>query len=251
MAVQQTNLDTIANNLANVNTTAFKSQRPQFQDLMYQTTQASGSSQDGTNSTPSPLQIGLGAKFSSNISDLTQGALQVTGNPLNLAITGNGFFQVTGPNGQTVYTRDGTFQQDVNGQLVTSDGYPLADDITLPSGATAITISQSGVVSAQLPSSPQVTQIGKISVVTFPNAAGLTRIGGNIYVSGGASGEPSPETPGTNGAGTIQSGSLEGSNVSVVTEMTQMILAQRAYEMNSKVVQTADSMLSTTTSMKQ
>lgn len=251
MAAQQTNLDTIANNLANVNTTAFKSQRAEFQDLMYQTYTSSGSSLNGTNFSPTAIQLGLGTKFSATNADQSQGPIQTTNNPLDLAITGSGFFQVTGPNGQTLYTRDGSFKQDVNGQVVTSDGYPLADDITIPNGATAVSVSGSGLVSAMLPGSSQPQQIGKIQLATFANPGGLTRIGQNLYQAGGASGDAQLNTPGQNGSGSIQNSALEGSNVQVVTQLTDMILAQRAYEMNSKVITTADQMLTTTNQMVQ
>lgn len=250
MIAQQYNLDTIANNLANVNTTAFKGQRTEFQDLMYQTLRASGTLNEGSASQPGSVQIGLGVRFSGQSISFNQGALQATSNPLDLSISGSGFFQVELPDGRTAYTRDGSFRVDANGVLVTGDGYPLVPNVTLAAGSRSISISQSGIVSAVPPGASEPEEITTITLATFPNEAGLTRIGQNLYEAGGASGDPSVVNPGQQGAGTIQSGFLEGSNVQIVEEMVRMIMAQRCYEINSKGVMTADEMLSTLNSLK-
>ena len=244
MISQQYNLDTIANNLANVNTTGFKHQSAQFQDLIYQTFK-------GASANTSSTQVGLGSSFSSTASDFTQGAMQATGNPLDLAINGpNGFFQVTKPDGSLAYTRDGSFTQDQKGQVVTSDGYPLDPPIVIPTNATAVAISNVGVVSVTIPGQPTPTQLGPIQLALFPNPAGMARIGQNLFSATPASGAVSMTDPGVAGASELSGGFLEGSNVQVVEEMVKMIMAQRAYEINSKCVQTADDMLSTINTMK-
>lgn len=243
MVAQQYNLDVISNNLANVNTTAFKQQRAEFQDLMYQTFKASGVTTGSTTVNPVSLQVGLGAAFSANASNFAPGPLQATGNPLDVAINGEGFIQLQRPDGQIAYTRDGSFKQDANGLLVSSDGYAIIPEITIPAGATAIDIAANGTVNAILPGNTEPTPLGQIQLATFSNPAGLSRVGQNMYLKGGASGEPVLVTPGENGAGDLKSRFLEGSNVSVVEEMVRMILAQRAYEINSKAIQTSDDML--------
>jgi flagellar basal-body rod protein FlgG len=250
MVAQQQNLDTIANNLANVNTTSFKTQRAEFHDLMYQTYRASGAAQGGEARQPLAMQIGLGSKFASSATNFAQGPVHTTGGPLDFAINGDGFFQVEKPDGATAYTRDGSFKRDANGLLVTSEGYPVVPNITIPTGATALTVGANGIVSAVLPDQDEPQELGQIQLATFANPAGLTRIGMNLYIAGGASGEARVVNPGEEGAGTIQSGFLEGSNVQVVEEMVRMILAQRAYEINSKAIQTADDMLSLLNNLK-
>jgi flagellar basal-body rod protein FlgG len=250
MVAQQFNLDTIANNLANVNTTSFKQQRAEFTDLFYQTFRASGANSGQTARQPTPLQIGLGSKFSATSTNFSGGPLQATGNPFDLAINGDGFFQVEMPNGRLGYTRDGSFKRDVNGLVVTSDGYPLQPAITVPSGAVAISVSESGVVSAILPGQNEPQEIGTITLAMFANPSGLTRIGQNLFEAGGASGEAQTVNPNEEGAGKLQSGFLEGSNVQVVEEMVRMIMAQRAYEINSKAITTADEMLSILNNLK-
>jgi len=243
MVAQQYNLDVISNNLANVNTTSYKQQRAEFQDLMYQTFKASGVS-TGTNTTnPVSVQVGLGAAFSANANNFAQGPLQATGNPLDIAINGDGFFQIQRPDGTQAYTRDGSFKRDANGLMVTSDGYPLIPEITIPAGATAIDVSSNGTVSAVIPGSSDPVQLGQIQIATFSNPSGLNRIGQNLFTPGGASGEATIITPGESGSGELKSSFLEGSNVQVVEEMVRMIMAQRAYEINSKAIQTADDML--------
>ena len=242
MVAQQMNLDTISNNLANVNTTGFKEQRAEFQDMVYQTFRASGASAGGSGAAPQAAQIGLGSRFSASATNFAIGTMQPSGDPTHLAINGDGFFQVTLPDGSTAYTRDGTFALDSAGQLVTADGYPT--------GATALSISQTGTVSATLPGQDDPTELGTIQLVMFSNPAGLTRVGQNLYRAGGGSGDPVTVTPGDQGSGTINQGFIEGSNVQVVEEMVRMITAQRAYEINSKAIQTADDMLSILNNLK-
>jgi flagellar basal-body rod protein FlgG len=250
MVAQQYNLDTIANNLANVNTTAFKQQRAQFQDLVYQTFRASGAAGGGSANTPQAAQIGLGSRFASSSTSFAIGTMQPSGDPMHMAINGDGFFQVTLPDGSAAYTRDGSFAFDSEGQVVTSDGYLLEPNLVIPTGARAISISQTGTVSAILPGQDEPSEIGNVSVVTFPNPAGLTRIGQNLFRAGGGSGTATTGTPGSDGAGTINQYFLEGSNVQVVEEMVSMITAQRAYEINSKAIQTADDMMSILNNLK-
>lgn len=250
MAAQQINLDTIANNLANTNTTGYKAQRAQFQDLMYQTYRISGAQNGNAQLQPQSLQVGMGTKFSATGTDLTQGPSISSNNPLDLSINGAGFFQITQPDGTYAYTRDGSFQLDANGDMVTSDGLLLNPKITFPAGSTSITVGPDGTVSYVKPGDTSTTILGQITVTTFPNPAGLQRVGQNLLVQTGSSGSPSVFTPGTNGSGPLQSGYLEGSNVSVVTEMVNMIGAQRAYEIDSKAITTADDMLSIVNGMK-
>jgi len=249
MVAQQTNLDVIANNLSNVNTTAFKGQRAEFQDLMYQTYRSSGVSTGASTLAPNPTQVGLGSTFVATASNFSPGVIENTSSPLDVAISGEGFFQIQRPDG-IAYTRDGSFRKDANGLLCTADGYPVVPEITVPTGATAINISGEGVVSAIVPGSNDPQQLGTLELATFANPGGLTRSGQNLYLKGGASGEPTTGTPGQNGIGTLLESHLEGSNVQVVEEMVKMIAAQRAYEINSKAIQTADEMLQTTNQLK-
>ena len=242
MVAQQMNLDTIANNLANVNTTGFKSQTAQFQDLIYQNFRVSGAANSSV-SQPTAMQVGLGTEFSSTSSNFASGPLQATNRPLDLAIAGQGFFGVEMPNGTTAYTRDGSFTEDANGNLVSSDGYLVVPNITIPKGATAVTVALDGTVSALVAGQNAPQTLGQIRLTLFANPAGLTRVGQNLFQAGGASGDPQEQVPGQNGAGQVQSGFLEGSNVEIVREMVNMITAQRAYEINSKAIQTADQML--------
>ncbi len=250
MTAQQLNLDTIANNLANVNTIGFKSMRAEFQDMVYQTFRSSGAVNSGSINAPLAMQVGLGSRFSANSVNAGQGPLNATGTPLDLAIQGEGFFQIQRPDGTTAYTRDGSFKRDATGVLVTSDGYHVLPEITIPEGATAISISQTGAVSAILPGQNEPQSLGQIQIATFTNASGLTRVGQNLYLAGGGSGDPKLSNPGDAGSGTVQSGFLEGSNVQVVEEMVRMITAQRSYELNSKAIQTADEMLNTINGLK-
>jgi flagellar basal-body rod protein FlgG len=250
MVSQQHNLDTIANNLANVNTTAFKQQRAQFQDLVYQTFRASGATAGGSANTPQATQIGLGSRFASSSTSFNLGTFQPSGDPMHMAINGDGFFQVTLPDGTAAYTRDGSFAIDSAGQVVTADGYLLEPNIVIPTGATQISISQTGIVSAKLAGADEVTEIGTVQLSTFSNPAGLTRMGQNLYLQSAGSGTATQTNPGEQGAGLINQYFLEGSNVQVVEEMVNMIVAQRAYEINSKAIQTADDMLSILNNLK-
>lgn len=251
MVAQQYNLDVIANNLANVNTTGFKQQRAEFQDLMYQTFRTSGATTGANSRQPVSLQVGLGTQFSSTGTNFNQGALQSTGNSLDIAIQGDGFFRVLRPDGTTAYTRDGSFKRDETGLVVTSDGYPLDPPITVPAGATGLTIAPNGKVSAILPGQTEAQELpSSIQVTTFANPAGLQRVGQNLYTKGAASGDPSDGNPGEEGRGELRQYFLEGSNVEVVEEMVRMITAQRAYEINSKAIQTSDDMLSVVNNLK-
>lgn len=250
MVAQQTNLDVIANNLANVNTNAFKSVRAEFQDMMYQSLRPSGAEASGTVRAPSAIQVGLGTRYAGNSINFSQGGMQNTNNPYDLAITGEGFFAIELPDGTTGYSRDGSFRRNAEGRLVTTDGLGLVPEIIVPSNATSFIVSTNGQVVAQIPGQDQPQALGQITLTLFPNPSGLTRVGKNLYRAGGASGEPQIANPGENGAGSIQGGFLEGSNVSIVEEMVRMISAQRAYEINSRAIQTADDMLGTLNQLK-
>ncbi len=249
MSAQQANLDTVANNLANSSTTGFRRRNLQFEDMMYQNLVTPGAAQS-TSTVSAGLQIGLGTHAVSTEVVNTQGDFNQTGNQLDLAISGQGFFQVTRPDGTIAYTRDGSFHLNSQGQMVTSNGESLNPAITIPTNATSVTISQYGVVTATVPGQTQPSQLGQIQLATFPNAGGLSSIGGNLLQASGASGTPVVDVPGgATGLGTLQQGSLEASNVDVVEEFVQMVLAQRAYESNSKVIKTADDMYSQVNNM--
>ena len=250
MVAQQMNLDVIANNLANVNTTAFKHQRAEFQDLMYQTVVAAGAFSGENQKTPTALQIGLGARNSATMGDFAQGAAQNTNNPLDMMVIGDGFFSVLKPDGSTAYTRDGSFKLDDQGLLVNSDGYPVQPPVNIPRGSSVVSVSQDGTVTAVLPGASEPTKIEQITLATFANPAGLTRVGQNLYQASAASGTANVGAAGTDGAGQIDAGYLEGSNVQIVEEMVRMIQAQRAYEINSKAIQTSDEMLNTMNGLK-
>jgi flagellar basal-body rod protein FlgG len=249
MQAQQINIDTISNNLANVNTTGFRGNSARFQDLIYQELRAPGTPV-GNSVIPVGQEIGLGVKVSDSEKIFTQGSLQQTGNPLDVAIQGDGFFQVTQPNGQIAYTRDGSFKEDANGQLVTADGNFLTPNITVPQNALQVNIGPEGTVTAQIPGQNQPQTLGQIQIVRFVNNAGLSPQGQNLFLQTGASGPPTVTTPGLNGAGTLNGGFIEGSNVSVVNEIVNMITAQRAFEANSKAVSTSDQMLQTAVNTK-
>lgn len=242
MAAQQINLDTTANNLANVNTTGFKRTRIDFQDLMYQYMRVAGSpSQDRQN--PTGLQVGLGVRPAATQKIFSQGLFEQTENPLDVVIEGEGFFQVTMPDGTLAYTRDGAFKRDSTGALVTSEGYAIEPAITIPAEAMSVSISNDGTVSAQLPNTNEPSQLGKLTLARFANPAGLISLGKNLMQVSGASGQPVVSSPGSQGTGTLSQGFLEKSNVSVVEEMVNLITAQRAYEVNAKVIQGADRLL--------
>ena len=240
---QQTQLDVIANNLANVSTNGFKRGRAVFEDLLYQNLRQPGAQSSQQTQVPAGLQLGTGAKPVSTARIFTQGNLQKTDNPLDVAVQGNGFFQVLLPDGTTAYTRDGSFQKDNQGQIVTSDGFPVQPNITIPANALSISIAQDGTVTVTQPGSAATTQIGSLQLATFINPAGLQSIGQNLFLETAASGTPTPNTPGTNGAGTVAQSYVETSNVNVAEELVTMIQTQRAYELNSKVVSTSDQML--------
>ena len=245
MIAQQYNMDTISNNIANVNTQGFKANQARFQDLVYQQIQAPGSPV-GASVTPVGQDVGLGVKVASSEKIFSQGSLVQTGNPLDVAIQGDGFFQVTMPDGTTAYTRDGSFKEDPNGAITTAQGYFVQPQITIPQNATAVTIGADGTVSAQVPGSQQPQNLGQLQLARFVNNAGLSPVGGgNLYTQTAASGPPIVSQAGLNGAGTLQGGYIENSNVQVVNEIVNMIVAQRAYEANSKSIGAADQMLAT------
>jgi flagellar basal-body rod protein FlgG len=249
MSAQQLNLDTIANNLANSSTAGFRQRRLQFQDMFYQNLVTPGAAQS-QQTVSAGLQIGLGTKSAATEIIMTQGDLNLTSNPLDLAIQGVGLFQVSRPDGTTAYTRAGSFHLNNQGTLVTSDGDPIIPNITIPANATAITITQYGVVNATLPGQQNPAQLGQIQLATFPNPGGLNSIGANLLQATYSSGDAVLGNPGgTEGLGTLQQGYLENSNVDVVTQFVQMVLAQRAYESNSKVIRAADDMYSQVNNM--
>lgn len=251
MEAQQFAMDTVSNNLANVNTTGFRRNEARFQDLVYQEMRAPGTPV-GASVVPVGQDVGLGVKVGSSEKIFTQGNLMQTGNPLDIAIQGDGFFQVTKPDGTTAYTRDGSFKRDANGAIVTADGYFLQPQITIPQNAQQLQIGEDGTVSSLVPGSTQPQQLGQIQLARFVNPAGLSPVGGqNLYTQTGASGAPIVTQPGLNGAGTLQGGYLENSNVQVVQEIVNMITAQRAFEANSKTITAADQMLQTANQMVQ
>ncbi|MBL8471682.1 MAG: flagellar basal-body rod protein FlgG [Rhodocyclaceae bacterium] len=243
MDAQQTNLDVISNNLANVSTNGFKRSRAVFEDLLYQTLRQPGAQSSQQTTIPSGLQIGTGARPISTERIHAQGNMTQTGNPLDVAINGDGFFQITMPDGTLAYTRDGAFQKDAQGVIVTSSGYTLSPAITVPQNALSVTIGRDGVVNVLLPGQAAPTQIGAIQLATFVNAGGLQSMGENLFAETASSGTPTPNTPGTNGAGLLNQGYVEASNVNVVEELVNMITAQRTYELNSRAIQTSDQML--------
>jgi flagellar basal-body rod protein FlgG len=244
MTAQQLNLDNIANNLANSSTGGFQQRRVQFSDLLYQNAVMPGSAATQQTTNASGLQVGLGVRPTTTETIQTQGDFNTTGNPLDLAISGGGFFQVLLPNGQTGYTRAGSFHMDAQGNVVTADGNTLQPAITIPPDATNITVGSDGTVSVVQPGQTQSTQVGSMQLALFVNPGGLNSVGNNIYLATTASGDPIIGNPGgAEGLGTLQQGTLEQSNVSVVDEFVQMIVAQRSYESNSRVVKAADEMM--------
>lgn len=240
---QQTQMDVIANNLANVSTGGFKRSRAVFEDLLYQNIRQPGAQTSQQTQAPSGLQLGTGVKPVATERIFTQGNLQQTSNDKDVAIQGQGFFQVLLPDGTTAYTRDGSFQVDSQGQLVTSSGYPVQPTITIPANAQSLTVGRDGTVSITTPGTTGTTQIGAIQLATFINPAGLQGKGENLFVETTASGNPSTSAPGSNGAGLLTQGYIETSNVNVVEELVNMIQTQRAYEINSKAITTSDQML--------
>ncbi|PIJ51924.1 flagellar basal-body rod protein FlgG [Erwinia sp. OLTSP20] len=249
LEAQQTNMDVIANNLANVSTSGFKRQRAVFEDLMYQTLRQPGAQSSDQTNLPSGLQIGTGTRPVSTERLHTQGNLSKTDNSKDVAINGMGFFQVQMPDGSLAYTRDGSFQTDQNGQLVTNAGFPVQPGITIPANAVSMTISQDGVVTVTQQGNAQPVQVGQLTLSTFMNEAGLESKGQNLYQETQASGAPTESNPGQNGTGTLFQGYVEASNVSVAEELVTMIQTQRAYEINSKAVSTSDQMLAKLTQL--
>ena len=243
MEAQQTQLDVISHNLANVSTTGFKRANAVFEDLMYQNLRQVGANSTEQSQLPTGLQLGLGVRTVATSRSFTQGSMQQTNNQLDVAVKGNGFFQVTQPDGTIGYTRDGSFQVDAQGRLVTSSGLPVANGITVPPSATNVSIAADGTVSATLPNNPTPQNIGTLALANFVNPAGLEPRGENLYAETAASGQPNGGTAGTNGLGTVMQGFLETSNVNVVQELVNMIQTQRAYEINSKAITTSDQML--------
>lgn len=243
MEAQQTQLDVISNNLANVSTNGFKKSHAVFEDLIYQNLRQTGANTSEQSTLPTGLQIGLGVRTVATSRNFSQGNLQQTSNNMDVAIQGNGFFQLTMPDGTVGYTRDGAFQVDSQGRLVTSGGLPVAGGITVPTNATSLTVGQDGSVSVSVPGSATPQAVGTITLASFINPAGLEPKGQNIYAESASSGQPNAGTAGLNGLGTLMQGFVETSNVNVVQELVTMIQTQRAYEMNSKAIQTSDQML--------
>jgi len=251
MQAQQTNVEVISNNLANMTTTGFKRERAEFQDLIYQNLRRVGSnSSDSGTIVPSGAQVGLGVKTAAIYRINEQGNLQQTSNTLDMAIQGNGYFQVTLPDGETAYTRDGTFGLSADGTIVTADGYTVQPGLTIPTAATSVTVNTSGQLQVTLQGQTAPTTVGQFQLASFPNDAGLAAQGDNLLLQTSASGPPATGIPATTGFGTMMQGFIETSNVNVVTEITNLITAQRAYEMNSKVITTSDDMLSTLTNLR-
>jgi len=243
LTAQQVQIDIIANNLANVSTNGFKQARGIFADLLYQTLRQPGAQSSQTTQIPDGLQIGLGTTPVSTGRIFTQGSLQQTGNSLDMAIDGAGFFQVLLPDGSTGYTRDGSFQQDNQGNVVTSSGYPLQPGITIPPNTITITVGNDGTVTALVAGSQTPTQVGTIQLANFVNAAGLQAKGENLFLETASSGAPQVNQPNSNGLGALNQGFVETSNVSVTEELVNLITAQRAYEINSRSIQSSDQML--------
>jgi flagellar basal-body rod protein FlgG len=243
MEAQQTQLDTIANNLANASTNGYKRSHAVFEDLIYQNLRQAGANSSEQTTLPTGLQLGLGSRAVATARNFSQGNLQQTTNSLDVAIKGQGFFQIQLPDGTTGFTRDGSFQVDAQGQLVTNNGYAVAPGIQVPATAQSITIGNDGTVSVALPGQTQPQVVGRLLTASFVNPAGLEPRGQNLYAETAASGTPNTGEPGSNGLGQLQQGFVETSNVNVVEELVAMIQTQRAYEMNSKAIQTSDQML--------
>lgn len=249
MHSQQLNIDVIANNLANVSTTGFKKSKADFQDLLYQTMKVPGSQTSTDTESPTGILIGLGVKPAAVTKVFSQGDLILTENELDIAIEGEGFLQVEMPNGNTGYTRAGALKRDSSGRLTTSDGYPILPAITIPDGSRQISIGETGIVSAILDDDTNSTELGTMQLASFTNNAGLSAIGKNLFETTSASGTAAIGTPGEDGLGTLLQTYLEGSNVNIVEELANMITTQRAYEINSKTIQTSDEMMQTTNNL--
>lgn len=244
MRAQEQNVQTVANNISNIRTTGYKKQRAEFQDLLYQDLRRVGSTSSNSGTVvPTGIQIGSGVKFAATSRVLTQGSLEQTQQPLNAAIRGDGYFEIELPDGRTAYTRDGSFERNQNGEIVTLDGYQVAGGITIPQNARSITISNDGEVEVVTGNDQTPTNVGQIEIINFVNPGGLEAIGDNLFLETAASGAPQTGTAGEDGRGTILQGFLEGSNVEAVAEISDLISAQRAYELNSRVISAADEMM--------
>jgi flagellar basal-body rod protein FlgG len=251
MQAQQLNVEVISNNIANMNTTGFKRQRAEFQDLLYQNLERPGASTSSAGTTaPMGIQIGVGVRAGSVGRITEQGSVTRTDNTTDLAINGRGYLQVQMPDGTTAYTRAGNLATDADGRLVTSDGYPIEPAITVPNEVLSISISRDGVVEAQVQGQAEPQQLGQLEIAAFVNPAGLEGIGDNLFLETAASGSPNVSTPGSPGYGTLMQGFLETSNVNAVEEISALIIAQRAYEMNAKVITASDEMLQTATQVR-
>ncbi len=250
MLAMQTQIDTTANNIANVNTIGFKKSRAEFADLMYRVMEYAGTSTSDTTKSPTGIEVGLGVRPTAVNKIFSEGSLKQTGNQLDLAITGKGFFKLELPDGTQVYTKNGAFKVDQNGTIVNSDGYTLIPQIVIPPNATNISIGTDGTVTVIQPGQVQATQIGQIQTTAFINPAGLHSMGSNLYLETDASGQPVEGVPGIDGLGTLRQGFVELSNVELVVELTDLITGQRAYDANSKIITTSDQMLQTTNNLK-
>ena len=250
MKGQELRINVIAHNLANVNTSGFKVSRIDFEDLLYQSFKAAGATSAAGYQVPTGMDVGLGVRPAAIQKIFLQGDYHQTQNPLDLAIEGKGFFKVTMPDGQIAYTRSGSFKLDSEGRIVTSEGYPLDPEIVIPAQAITVTVDPDGTINVTLPGQIQPSQVGRIELADFVNPAGLKAIGKNLFLPTAASGDPTTGNPGENGMGTIAQGFLEMSNVDMVTELVEMIMAQRAYEINGKVIQSADDMLQIVSNLK-
>ncbi len=250
MHTQSQNINVIANNLANVNTTGFKKSRPDFQDLMYQTVQNPGSPSTNAAQIPAGIQFGMGARLAAVSKQFTPGDFQNTGGALDVAIEGDGFFQIQLPDGNTAYSRSGAFKMDSNGRVVTPEGYPMLPEVVIPNNSTKITIGTDGTISAVQAGQTAPSTVGNIQLANFTNPTGLSSMGRNLYLQTDASGNATTGTPGQDGLGTMAQGFLEMSNVNVAEEMVNMIIGQRAYEANSKAITTSDEMLQLANNLK-
>jgi len=250
MAAQQSNMDVIANNIANVSTTGFKKSRAEFEDLMYQTQKEPGASTGANSYSPNGVQTGLGVRTASVQKDFTPGSIQMTKNPLDIQIEGTGFFQVLTPDGEVAYTRDGSFKKDPSGKIVDKNGNSLQPEITIPPTSSGVEITPTGEVRVAVDNQAAPQTVGQIDIVNFVNPAGLKAMGKNLFTQSPSSGQAINTRPGLNGSGYLAQGQLEASNVNIVDEMVNMITAQRAYETNSKVIQASDQMLQSINNMR-
>ena len=250
MQAQQLNIDVVANNLANASTTGFKKSRADFQDLMYQTVKTTGAPSTNSTTIPTGIQVGLGVKPAAVTKIFSPGNITQTGNELDIAIQGNGFFQVQQSDGSTAYTKAGTFKKDGQGRVVTSDGSPVLPEILIPANATSITVGNDGTVSVQQGGQTAATTVGTLQLASFPNPSGLNAIGKNLFLPTDSSGAATTGVAGQNGLGTMEQGYVEMSNVSIMEEMVNMIVGQRSYEINSKAVQASDEMLQQAAGLK-